>query len=273
MKKKHIGILLLAILSALVFTACGGKKENSEVKTDTKAEQVSQEEETADAEEKEKDEIVPEPGTDHTYKDLMVPFDELVPSDRIVLIQNTLNFGMMGFYTEETKPVTEEITYKEGNAEAYPISYTLDFLNNEITGNVTVTNAEGEVTEFSAEEFAEMYVIVDFTSSEPVILYNPKTGAETTLAYAVTSEGEGIYSVSADTEHNTADIIKSCGWSEEETYRLMATDKFYIPVEPEYLKIGKLRGTLSGALNASFDGMVIASGKINDPVYFEKSEN
>lgn len=251
MKKRNLLILLLTMLLAFSLTACGGEKK------DTKTS---------------KKDVVPEPGTDHTYKDIMVPFDQVVPENRIVLIQNALNFKMMGFYTEETKPVTEPITYNGQTTEAYAISYVLDFLNNEIKGDVTVTDAEGNTKAFTAEEFSGMYVIVDFTSTEPVILCNPATGAQTTLAYAVTSEGEGIYSITADTAHNSADIIKACGWSADASYRLVATDKFYIPVEPEYLTVGQLRGTLSGALNASFEGMVIASGKINDPVYFEKTE-
>lgn len=240
MKKKYL-VVLFALILTLAFTACRAEEE-----------------------------VTPEPGTDHTYKDLMKPFNELTPANRIVIIQNTLNFGMTGFYTEETKPETKTISYKGKDTKAYPISYTLDFLKNEIKGDVTVTDTEGKKLIFSAKDFSAMYAIADFTSGDPVILYNPDTNKETTLASAITSEGEGIYSVTADTAHNTADIMKACGWKEDVTYRLVATDQFYIPVEPEYLKAGELRGTLSGAVNASFQGMTIASGKLNDPVYFEQ---
>lgn len=210
-----------------------------------------------------------EPGTDHTYKDSMVPFDELVSAERIVIIQNTLNFGMTGFYTSETAPVTETISYNGASTEAYPISYTIDFLTNGVKGDVTVTDVDGEEIVYTAEEFKGMYVIVDFMSGDPVVLYNPTIGTSTTLAYAVTSEGEGIYSIISDTAHNTGDVLKACGWKTDKAVRLVATDKFYIPVEPEYIEIGELRGTLSGAITASFQDMVIASGKLNDPVYFE----
>lgn len=229
------------MMLAMIFTACGAEEE-----------------------------VVPEPGTDHTYKDIMVPFDELVPAERIVLLQNTLNFGMQGFYTEETKPVAETISYNGSSVEAYPISYTLDFLTNEVKGDVTVTDVDGNEVVIPADEFKAMYVIVDFTSSDAPVLYNTETGTSVAIASAKTSEGEGIYSIPADSAHNTADIAKACGWKTDETYRLIATDKFYIPVEPEYLKVGELRGTLSGAITASFEGMTIASGKLNDPVYFEK---
>ena len=242
MKKRLLALLTIMVLlvGSIALTGCGEKEQEFE------------------------------PGTDHTYKDSMVPFDELVPAERIVIIQNTLNFGMSGFYTSETAPVAESISYNGATVEAYPITYTIDFLTKGIKGDVTVTDADGAEKVISADDFKGMYVIVDFMSSEPVVLYNPTTGTSTTLASAVTSKGEGIYSITADTAHNTGDIMKACGWGTDETVRLVATDKFYIPVDPEYLEIGELRGTLSGAITASFADMVIASGKLNDPVYFEK---
>jgi len=242
MKKRILALftVLVMLVSAFALTGCGEKEQEFE------------------------------PGTDHTYKDSMVPFEELVPSDRVVILQNTLNFGMTGFYTSETAPKTESISYNGSSVDAYPITYTLDFLTNEVKGDVIVTDVDGNDKTFSAKEFAGMYVIVDFMSSEPVVLYNPETGAETTLKAAKTSEGEGIYSIVADSAVATADMLTSCGWNTDTELRLVATDKFFIPVAPEYLAIGELRGTLSGALTASFQDMVIASGKLNDPVYFEK---
>lgn len=241
MKKKLLVLLtvLVMLVGSIALTGCGEKEQEFE------------------------------PGTDHTYKDAMLPFEDLIPAERLVILQNTLNFGMTGFYTAETAPVTESITYNGAAVDAYPITYTLDFLTNEVKGDVTVTDVDGNDTVYSAEEFAGMYAIVDFMSYEPVVLYNPTTGAETTIKAAKTSEGEAIYSITADSVHPTADMLTACGWTADETLRLVATDKFYIPVDPEYLAIGELRGTLSGALTASFADMVIASGKLNDPVYFE----
>lgn len=241
MKKRLLALLTIMVLlvGSIALTGCGEKEQEFE------------------------------PGTDHTYKDSMQPFEDLIPAERIVIIQNTLNFGMTGFYTSETAPVTETISYNGASVDAYPISYTIDFLTKGVKGDVTVTDVDGAEKVYSAEEFKGMYVIVDFMSGEPVVLYNPSTGASTTLAYAVTSKGEGIYSIVADTAHNTGEILKACGWKTDETVRLVATDKFYIPVDPEFIGVGELRGTLSGAITASFKDMVIASGKLNDPVYFE----
>ncbi|HHX75250.1 MAG TPA: hypothetical protein GX699_10150, partial [Firmicutes bacterium] len=53
------------------------------------------------------------------------------------------------------------------------------------------------------------------------------------------------------------------------TYRYVATDKFYIPVEPQERANGEIRGTLSGAINGSFPDLAIASGKINDVLLIE----
>ena len=45
---------------------------------------------------------------------------------------------------------------------------------------------------------------------------------------------------------------------------------FYIPVTPEDYDEGGLRGALSGAINASFVDMIIATGKLNDVVFIEQ---
>ena len=49
----------------------------------------------------------------------------------------------------------------------------------------------------------------------------------------------------------------------------MATDRFYIPVDPKENASGEIRGALSGAINGSFPDLTIASGKINDVIYIE----
>ena len=56
------------------------------------------------------------------YKDAMIPFEDLVPAERIVILQNTVNFGREGFYTEETKPVTEEVTLDGQTVAAYKLT-------------------------------------------------------------------------------------------------------------------------------------------------------
>ena len=69
--------------------------------------------------------------------------------------------------------------------------------------------------------------------------------------------------------HNAAELLETVGWDAGVTYRYVATDKFYIPVEPEYRQTGEIRGTLSGAINGSFPELAIASGKINDLLFIE----
>jgi len=45
---------------------------------------------------------------------------------------------------------------------------------------------------------------------------------------------------------------------------------FYIPITPEDYDEGGLRGALSGAINANFPDMIIATGKLNDVVFIEE---
>jgi len=177
---------------------------------------------------------------------------------------------MDGFYTEETKPVAEEIQYGGATVEAYPITYAINFLTNGSEGTVSVTDTEGTVTEMSAEDFAAMYVIVDFRSEEAPILYHPENGTEIAFAYAATSEGEGIYSIASGTSHKCVAMAEACGWNLDQMYRIMAADKFYIPVSFTDNPEGELRGTLSGAISGSIPDFKIAGGKINDVIYIEK---
>lgn len=216
----------------------------------------------------------PTPGVKPTtYKDTMLPFDQLPPGNRIVILQNTINYGREGFYTPETRPVTQEISYKGASVAAYPMTYALAFLKNGSAGALKITSTSGAEQEMTAEEFTGLFIIIDFTSDAPPVLYNPDTGAELTdFLFAVTAEGEAIYSVVSSSIHNAAELIASVGWDANATYRYMATDKFYFPVGPAEAATGEVRGTLSGAVNGSFPDLKIASGKINDLVYIEVIE-
>ncbi len=208
-----------------------------------------------------------------TYKETMLPFDQLEPSERIVFLQNTLNFTREGFYNAENKPVVEEIEYREEKVEAYPIRYTLEFLHNPIEGDLTINNNDGSTEVISAEDFVGLYVIIDFTDDTPPVLYNPQSSTEfIDFLFALTAEGEAIYSIVSDSIHNAAEIVAAVGWDADKTYRYMATDKFYVPVEPAENATGEIRGALSGTINGSFPDLAIASGKINDLVYVEALE-
>lgn len=208
-----------------------------------------------------------------SYKDTMVPFDELVPGKRIVILQNTINYSRAGFYNADNKPVAEKINYNGDTVDAYPMTYALDFLTKDNAGDLAINNNDGSVKDISAEDFAGLYIIIDFTSDAPPVLYNPDSGRELKdFLYAVTPEGEAVYSIVSGSTHNAAEIIDNVGWAPGETYRYMAADKFYIPVGPMERKTGEIRGTLSGAVNGSFPELTIASGKINDVIYIESME-
>ncbi len=208
-----------------------------------------------------------------TYKETMLPFEELIPAERIVFLQNTLNYSREGFYNAENKPVTEEIAYDGATVEAYPMTYALNFLHNPPEGDLIIHNNDGSTATIAAEDFKGLYVLIDFTEDSPPLLFNPQTGAEfTDFLFVLTAEGEAIYSVVSDSIHNAAGIIAAVGWDPEKTYRYMATDKFYIPVEPADHATGEIRGALSGAINGSFPDLAIASGKINDVIYVEAME-
>ena len=208
-----------------------------------------------------------------TYKETMLPFDQLIPTERIVFLQNTLNFTREGFYNAENKPAGEEIEYKGTTVTAYPIGYTLDFLHNPIEGDLVINNNDGSTQVLNAQDFAGLYVIIDFTADTPPVLYNPRSNTELIdFLFALTAEGEAIYSVVSDSIHNAAGVIEAVGWDTERTYRYMATDKFYIPVGPAENATGEIRGALSGTINGSFPDLTIASGKINDVIYIEAIE-
>jgi len=264
LKKISLAVLLIFMMVALV--ACSGGKAPQAPEEPAGTEQGSGAAGENAAGEKDK-------GDAPTYKETMVPFDQLVPAQRIVILQNTINYSREGFYSADNKPAAEDIVYNGDTVAAYPITYALDFLTKGSSGDLTVTNNDGSTKTISAQDFAGLYVIIDFTSDAPPVLYNPESGTELTdFLFATTAEGEAIYSVVSDTIYNAAEVIENVGWDAGATYRYMATDKFYIPVGPEERATGEIRGTLSGAVNGSFPELKIAGGKINDVIYIEAME-
>ena len=248
--KKLLFVIIGLMLALTLFAACG------------QTEPAEESAETADE---------PVVGVDVLYKDIMVPYDELAPADHIVVLQNAVNFSREGFYTEDTKPVTEDISYQGGTVAAYPIRYVTGLLNQECQGDLTLYKKDGGSLTVTAADFAGMYVIIDdFASGNPPTLFNPESGTEVTdFFYAVTAEGEGIISVVSNDVFIFKDVVAMMGWDDTLSYTVCATDKFHIPVEPDYMAIGELRGSLSGAINGSFGDMTIASGKINDVVIIQ----
>jgi hypothetical protein len=263
LKKLVLTLTLITVMVVLAACGSGAPPAPAEPAGDGQTEETAG---ASPAEEKDK-------GAAPTYKETMLPFDQLVPAERIVILQNTINYSREGFYSADNKPVAEEIEYNGDAVAAYPIVYALDFLTKGSAGDLTVTNNDGSTQPISAEDFAGLYVVIDFTSDAPPVLYNPESGTELTdFLFATTAEGEAIYSVVSGSIHNAAEVIENVGWDTGATYRYMATDKFYIPVGPDERETGELRGTLSGAVNGSFPELKIAGGKINDVIYIEVME-
>ena len=203
----------------------------------------------------------------------MVPYDQLDPDKRIIMLQNTLNFSREGFYTEENKPVSESIEYNGSTVNAYSMSYPLNFLIKGMTDNITITNIDGESYTISSDDFAKYYIIIDFTSDLPPVLYNPEDNSEITdFLFAVTEEGEAIYSIVSGSINSSSEVVANVGWDVQGTYRFVAADKFHIPVGPENNETGEIRGGLSGAVNSSFPDLEIAGGKLNDLIFIEPME-
>lgn len=245
--KKTLALVLLLAMALCLFAACGGGEEAPETPAG-------------------------ENGTQPTYKETMVPFDEIVAGNRIVIMQNTMRNPRDGFYTAETAPVAEQIDYNGAAVAAYPLSLATAFLTNGVEGTVTVYDAAGKTTEVAAADFEAAYAILEFDSGVAPVLYNADADVEVAdFAYALTEGGEAIYSAIADSVHPTVDILTACLWDTAKEYRVVATDKFHFPVPAENMATGEVRGTISGAVNASFPDYKIASGKLGDIVYIEDS--
>ena len=264
---KKLLVIFLTLTLALALAACGAAPAEPAPAEETPAAPLEAAAQAAVGETGEAGEEAP--AEEPHYSDTMVPFDQLTPAARIIILENTINYSRDGFYTADTKPATEEITYNGAAAQAYPISYATQFLTNGLSGMVKVGDSEGVVHELSAEDFQALYVVIDFSSGlAPVVCAADGSGA-INFAYAITEGGEGIYSVPASTSHKPLDVLAVYGWPAEAEYRYVATDKFHIPVPAAENSTGELRGALSGAVNGSFPDLALASGKINDVIFIE----
>ena len=265
--KRFIAIALLLAM-CLSLAACGSAPAAAEATENSGEEKKSLPVPTQPAEDD-----VPEATL---YRDAMVPFEELIPAERIVVLQNTLNFGREGFYTEETKPVTEDIPMDGETVAAYKLTYPLAFLTFGYENGAQVVNVDGEVVEFTKEELEASYVIIeDFQSYEEPVLYNPETGVKVVdFDHLITDNNEMVISIITEQSRRCMDMFALVEWdTTSTTYHVMATDKFFVPATPVDYDDGELRGALSGSVNGTFPEMVPAQGKINDVIYIEKVVN
>ena len=140
---KRIVALMLLLAIVLSLAACGG---SSAAETTAATEKPAEEKKSLPVATQAAEEEVP---AETLYRDAMIPFEELVPAERIVILQNTLNFGREGFYTEETKPVTEEVKLDGQTVAAYKLTYALNFLTFGYENGAAVVDAAGNETTFS----------------------------------------------------------------------------------------------------------------------------
>ena len=210
------------------------------------------------------------------YRDVMIPFEDIIPAARIVILQNTLNFGREGFYTADTKPVTEDVTLDGQTVGAYKLTYALSFLTFGYENGATVVDAAGVETVFTKEELEASYVYIEgFQSYTLPVLFNPETGVKIVdFDHLLTDNKEMVISIVTEQDRRFVDMYALLQWDTAATnYRVMATDKFFIPITPADYDDGELRGALSGSVNGTFPDMVVAQGKINDVIYLERDVN
>jgi len=205
------------------------------------------------------------------YKDIMKPYSDIEHGKRLIILQNTLQFSRAGVFTEEETPVAETVSFNGADYNGYPMAAATRHLTLPLEGDVTVYTTADEVVTVSAADFESATVLVDDFQSgnSPLLLLANGTAVES-FDYAVMASGEGIFSIISEQEVNLMDLFADYGWDNTLTYNVVATDVFYIPVTPEDYDEGGLRGALSGAINASFVDMIIATGKLNDVVFIEQ---
>ena len=267
---KRIVALMLLLAMALSLAACGG---NAAAETTAATEMLAEEKKALPVATQTPEEEVP---AETLYRDAMIPFEDLIPAERIVFLQNTVNFGREGFYTEETKPVTEEVTLDGQTVAAYKLTYALDFLTFGYENGAAVFDEAGNETAFSKEDLEGAYVYIEgFQSYTLPVLFNPETGAKVVdFDHLITDNKEMVISIITEQSRRCVDMFEMLGWdTTSATYHVMATDKFFVPATPLDYDDGEIRGALSGSINGTFPEMVPAMGKINDVVYIEKVVN
>ena len=256
--KKLIALILVLVMT-LSLVACGGSNSTEEKKELPVATQPTEED-------------VPE---ETLYKDAMIPFEDLIPAERIVILQNAVNFGREGFYTEETKPVTEDVILDGQTVAAYKLTYALQFLTFGYENGAQLVNAAGEVLEMTKEELDAAYVYIEgFQSYTLPVVFIPGTDVKVVDFDHLITDNEMVISIITEQSRRCVDMFEMLGWdTTSATYHVMATDKFFVPATPVDYDDGEIRGALSGSVNGTFPEMVPAQGKINDVLYLEKVVN
>ena len=255
---KKLIALILVLVMAVSLVACGG----------------------ADPEEKKELPVATQPTEgdvpqETLYKDAMIPFEDLIPAERIVILQNAVNFGREGFYTEETKPVTEAVMLDGAEVEAYKLTYALQFLTFGYENGAKLFNEAGDVLAMTKDELDAAYVYIEgFQSYTLPVVFVPGTDVKVVDFDHLITDNEMVISIITEQSRRCVDMFDMLGWdTTSATYHVMATDKFFVPATPVDYDDGEIRGALSGSVNGTFPEMVPAQGKINDVLYLEKVVN
>ena len=255
---KKLIALILVLVMAVSLVACGGAdpEEKKELPVATQPTEEDVPEETL-------------------YKDAMIPFEDLVPAERIVILQNAVNFGREGFYTEETKPVTEAVMLDGAEVEAYKLTYALQFLTFGYENGAKLFNEAGDVLAMTKDELDAAYVYIEgFQSYTLPVVFVPGTDVKVVDFDHLITDNEMVISIIIEQSRRCVDMFDMLGWdTTSATYHVMATDKFFVPATPVDYDDGEIRGALSGSVNGTFPEMVPAQGKINDVLYLEKVVN
>lgn len=267
MKKLLVLMMVLAMTASMA--ACGSEK--AEAPAETKTEAPAEKEETEEKKALPVKEEAAEEEAAPLYKDIMKPYSEIQHGKRLVILQNTLAFSREGITTEADKAVAETVSYNGADYNGYAMTYATRHLTQALEGDVTVYALDGTSKVYPAADFEAMTVLIDdFQSGNSPILLAADGSAIENFEGAVLASGEVIFSIITEQEVNVNELLQKYGWDNSKTYNLVATDVFYIPITPEDYDEGGLRGALSGAINANFPDMVIATGKLNDVVFIEE---
>ena len=253
MKKQIFKVMLGLTLVFALLVSCAQTNATTTTQSETTIEETTQKE--------------------TKYKDTLLAYDQLIQGKKLLLLQNALIYSRDGFYIESTAPQTETIKYKDSDVSAYKMRDVTQWLLNGVDSDIKVVTKEGNTVSVSSDTFNNFNVILgNLEEGKDPILYNVAEDYEIlNFKYAITQENEVIYSIVSEEEKNIQELLKEVSWDINKTYRLMATDYFYVPVDESVAKTGMLIGTLSGAINANLpDIKVMKNGKINDIMYIEE---
>ena len=240
---KRIIALLLSFVMVLSFAACGNSTETEQ--EDPSKDQSSQ----------------TPPST--MYKDIMGDVSTFEQEPKLIVFQNLIK---PGFLNGDKAVSSEKKTVDGAEVDAYPIANAIDMFKNELKADVTIIDEDGKTVAVSAEKFKSAYIA---TAEDGTGIFIADGTTVPKFKYAVTADKEAILFTKASETLVMKDVLEAIGANASASkYRFVATDKFYLETDAAACAGSEIRGTLSGAVNASLP-IETASGKINDILYVD----